>query len=156
MDHARRRGIRRLGPLARRWSRYNFVGIMGFLVQICTLTLLAHGLRLPDAAAVAIAVSVALAHNFLWHERWTWRGRPAQTTRLQRFAWFQLANGSLSLGSNLGLTLVIKAMAKLPLVTANVAAVAMASLVMFLVNDRLIFRLGLSPLAPALVADDDA
>ena len=82
---------------------------------------------------------VALSHNFLWHERLTWPGRAAKD-RFSRFAWFQLSTGTFSLLSNLGLTKIVMLATGLPVVAANVLAVASASLVNFVLNDRVVFR----------------
>ena len=123
----------------KRWFRFNIVGIMGFAVQTTMLVLLIGWSGLPDLLALALAVLVALSHNFLWHERLTWPDR-APERRLARFAWFQLSTGSLSLLSNLGLTKMVMLATGLPLVTANVLAVASASMVNFLFNDRVVFR----------------
>jgi putative flippase GtrA len=63
---------------ADRWCRvtpFITVGAIGFVVQISTLaalTSLAHWNWLP---ATALSVELAVLHNFLWHERWTWTGQ---------------------------------------------------------------------------------
>lgn len=123
----------------RRWFRFNLVGILGFLVQMSTLVLLLGVTGLPELAALALAVFVALSHNFLWHERVTWPDRPGEA-RLARFARFQLSSGSLSLLSNLGLTKVVMLLTGMPVVASNVLAVASASLLNFALNDRLVFK----------------
>lgn len=122
-----------------RWFRYNLVGIMGFAVQTLTLTLLLEWTGLPDLVGLALAVLVALSHNFFWHERVTWPGRPREE-RFVRFARFQLSTGTLSLLSNLGLTKVVMLATGMPILASNVLAVASASLVQFLFNDRVVFR----------------
>jgi putative flippase GtrA len=123
----------------RRWFRFNLVGILGFVVQMVTLVLLLGLAVLPDLAALAVAVFIALSHNFLWHERVTWPDRPAEA-RLLRFARFQLSSGSFSLISNLGLTKVVMLLTGMPVVASNVLAVAGASLLNFALNDRVVFR----------------
>ena len=32
-------------------------------------------------------VEAAILHNFAWHQRWTWRARPASTSRASGFVW---------------------------------------------------------------------
>lgn len=124
---------------ATRWFRYNLVGIMGFAVQTLTLTFLLEWTGLPDLAALALAVAVALSHNFFWHERVTWPDRPREE-RFVRFARFQLSTGTLSLLSNLGLTKIVMLLTGMPIVASNVLAVASASFVQFLFNDKVVFR----------------
>ncbi|HZA35631.1 MAG TPA: GtrA family protein, partial [Vicinamibacterales bacterium] len=58
-----------------RWVSFAGVGLMGFGVQVAVLGLLTAGAGLATAAATAIAVEAAVLHNFVWHERWTWRDR---------------------------------------------------------------------------------
>jgi putative flippase GtrA len=58
-----------------RFFRFNVVGAMGVAVQLASLTLLVSGLGVHYLPATAIAIELSLLHNFLWHERWTWRER---------------------------------------------------------------------------------
>ena len=124
-----------------RWLRYNLVGMMGFAVQTATLVLLLGWTGLSDIVALGLAVLVAVSHNFYWHERVTWPDRP-RDERLARWAWFQLSTGSLSLASNIGLTKLVMLATGLPVVASNVLAVASASLVNYLFNDRVVFKVG--------------
>jgi putative flippase GtrA len=122
-----------------RWFRYNLVGMMGFAVQTLTLTFLLGWTGLPDLAALALAVVVALSHNFFWHERVTWPDRPREE-RFVRFARFQLSTGALSILSNLGLTKIVMLATGMPVIASNVLAVASASFLQFLFNDRVVFK----------------
>jgi putative flippase GtrA len=64
-----------------RWWRFNFVGGIGIVVQFGALFFLKSVLHLHYLAATALAVEIAVLHNFLWHERFTWADRftrPAQ------------------------------------------------------------------------------
>lgn len=125
----------------KRYFRFNLVGMLGFAVQTVTLTTLLGWTGVSDLVALTVAVLVALSHNFLWHEHVTWPGRPPEE-RLARFARFQMSTGSLSLLSNLGLTKLVMMMTGLPVVASNVLAVASASLINFVFNDKIVFRAG--------------
>ena len=59
-----------------RWVRFNIVGMMGFALQTVTLSLLVRWAGLSTGLAVTVAVLVAVSHNFLWHEYFTWPGLP--------------------------------------------------------------------------------
>jgi putative flippase GtrA len=59
-----------------RWAAFNAVGLAGVAVQLACLALLVHA-GSHYLAATALAVEAAVLHNFLWHQRWTWRDRPA-------------------------------------------------------------------------------
>jgi len=63
-----------------RWCKFNFVGGIGIVVQFAVLFFLKSVLHLNYLVATALAVEIAVLHNFLWHERFTWVDRltPAQ------------------------------------------------------------------------------
>src|SRR5207247_9211302 len=77
-----------------RWLKFNFVGLIGIGVQLLALVLLKSGLHLNYLLATALAVETAVVHNFLWHERFTWRDRVAKA-RLAQFMRFNLRNGAV-------------------------------------------------------------
>src|SRR2546430_16091794 len=77
-----------------RWLKFNFVGLVGIGVQLLALALLKSGLHLNYLLATALAVETAVVHNFLWHERFTWRGR-AGKARFAPFFKYQLLNVSI-------------------------------------------------------------
>jgi len=58
-----------------RFSKFNFVGGIGIVVQFATLFFLKSALQLNYLAATALAVEIAVLHNFAWHERFTWADR---------------------------------------------------------------------------------
>lgn len=136
-----------------RWMRFNLIGVAGFAVQLSTLAALTWLTTLPLAVCVALAVLTAVAHNFLWHERYTWpppppassaanvSGARSPRTRATRWLAFTLSNGAISLSSNIfATTALVFLFPRLPLLLANAVAVALTSLLNFLVADRAIFR----------------
>jgi putative flippase GtrA len=129
-----------LSTVATRWRAFVLVGIGGFAVQLVAVTLLART-GFPDIAATGIAVELAILHNFVWHERWTWRAaataRPAAVfARLLRF------NGATAVVSILGNVAIAYWLVRrlhLPLSAANAVAVGALSVVNFLIADRRIW-----------------
>ena len=123
-----------------RFIRFNSVGIAGFALQLAVLAALlyfgAHYL-----AATALAVEAAVLHNFLWHERWTWRDRPATgSTRLARLWRFHALNGLISLVGNIVLMRLLVGTFGVPAIPANLLAVVACSLANFVVSDRMVFE----------------
>lgn len=123
-----------------RWAAFASVGLAGFAVQIASVTLLAHA-GLSDAVATAIAVELAILHNFVWHIRWTWReraagGAMARATQLLRF---NLSAGLVSLPGNVALALFLVGGLRLPVAVANVIAVGVLSALNYLLADRWAF-----------------
>jgi putative flippase GtrA len=123
-----------------RFLRFNGVGILGFAVQLAVLGGLVR-LGVHYLAATAVAVEVAVLHNFAWHERWTWRDRPACPGSRARRLWrFHASNGMISLAGNLVLMRVLVGVLGLPAIAANLLAVVLCSLLNFSASDRFVFR----------------
>lgn len=124
------------------WLKFNAVGIIGVGVQLCALSMLKSIAGLHYLRATAMAVEIAVLHNFVWHERWTW----AERTRLivggvfGRLLRFHLANGLISIGGNLVLTWFFVSQFHLNYFFANIIAIGMCSIVNFAASDRLVFR----------------
>jgi putative flippase GtrA len=122
-----------------RWIRFNLVGVMGFALQTMTLWLLVRWAGVSAGVGITVAVMAAVSHNFVWHEHFTWPNRPREQ-RLRRWLSFHVSTGVISLLTNLGVTILVMTATGLPVVSANVIAVAVASVANFWVNDRLVFR----------------
>ena len=114
----------------RRWWRFNTVGMGGVVVQLGVLWLLVNIGRVPYLAATACAVEISLLHNFAWHETWTWPGL-AHQDRWRRLVRFHVGNGFLSIAGNTLFTWLFKQSFGLPLLAANLGAIAAISLLNF-------------------------
>lgn len=118
------------------------VGLAGFVVQLSVLGALTVGLGLPHVAATAAAVELAILHNFVWHERWTWADRTARDPdgRWRRLRRFHASSGVVSIAGNLLITASILAVTDTPLLLANALAVGGCTVLNFVAADRLVFR----------------
>lgn len=121
-----------------RWLKFNAVGGIGVGVQLAVLTVLKSGLQLDYLLATGLAVEAAVVHNFLWHERFTWSDRVADSS-LVRFVKFNLTTGLFSIAGNLVLMRVLVGWGKMNFLVANMVTIAACSLVNFLVSDRVVF-----------------
>jgi putative flippase GtrA len=131
-----------------RFLKFNGVGLIGFALQLGVLAVLLR-LGVHYLAATALAVELAVLHNFTWHERWTWRDRateaagpstwlgPGRRSRLWRF---HASNGLISLAGNLLLMRLLVGLLGLPPVPANLLSVLLCALVNFTASDRFVFR----------------
>jgi putative flippase GtrA len=121
--------------------RFYAVSAAGMLTQLAALALFKSGLGLDVLAATALAVEAAVLHNFVWHERWTWRDRGLATSgwagRLMRF---HLSNGMLSIGGNLLFMAVLSGWTRIPYLATNVISIALCSVLNYLAADRLVFQ----------------
>lgn len=129
-----------------RWWKFNLVGAVGILVQFGVLFLLKSVVHFHYLAATALAVEAAVVHNFFWHERCTWADRTqAERVRLSwkkslaRFLRFNFTNGLVSIGGNLGMMRVMVGRAHMNYLVANGTAIAVCSLVNFVVSDGWVF-----------------
>lgn len=121
-----------------RWLKFNSVGIVGAGVQLVALKLLL-AVGLSYLPATALAVETAVLHNYFWHVRWTWKERSA-SAGLATFLRFHLANGMVSLISNLALMRILVGWMGLPTLPANALAICATSIVNFALGHRWVFR----------------
>jgi putative flippase GtrA len=123
-----------------RFLKFNGVGLIGFALQLGVLAVLLR-LGVHYLAATALAVELAVLHNFTWHERWTWRDRAADPQgRVGRLWRFHASNGLISLAGNLILMQLLVGLLSLPAVPANLLSVLLCALVNFTASDRFVFR----------------
>src|SRR6476620_8596895 len=101
-----------------RWLKFNAVGVIGATVQLGMLALLVS-LGVHYLVATALAVEVALLQNYYWHVRWTWKGRDGNLWR------FHLANGLISVISNLIWMRIFTGWLGVPPVPANLIALVL-------------------------------
>jgi putative flippase GtrA len=117
------------------------VGLIGIVVQVACLWWLASVAGLHYLAATALATEVTVLHNFAWHQRWTWRDRPAQPVQVfRRLVRFNASNGAVSLGGNLVLMAVFVGALHMPIVAANLVAILFCALLNLLISDLWVFR----------------
>ena len=132
-------------------TRFITVGALGFAVQITAFAILTTVGRWPWLPATIVAVELAVVHNFLWHDRWTWRDRSGARhppsvaghrcveSRTTRFVRFNMTTGLTSIAGNAVLMAVSVGVMRLPGAAANVLAVGTMSVVNFVVSDRWVF-----------------
>jgi putative flippase GtrA len=121
-----------------RWMKFNAVGGVGIVVQLMVLAALKTGFGLEYLLATGLAVEAVVLHNFLWHERFTWRDRPGKD-RVWRLVKFNLSNGAISIVGNLVVMKVLVGVGVNYLV-ANLVAIAACSIVNFVVSDWFVFE----------------
>jgi putative flippase GtrA len=125
-----------------RWGAFNCVGLLGVGVQLIVLITLKSWLGIHYLAATAIAVEMAILHNFVWHERWTWLDRTANDRagmpgRLFRF---NLASGLVSISSNVLFMALLVGLLGIHYLPANLMAIAAGTVLNFFASDRLVFK----------------
>ncbi len=125
-----------------RWMKFNTVGGIGIGVQLAALAVFRSWLKLDYLLATGLAVEIAVIHNFVWHERFTWADRPAARLAhsLIRLAKFNASNGAVSIVGNLVLMRLLVGKMKFNYVVSNCVAIVACSLLNFLLGDRFVFE----------------
>jgi dolichol-phosphate mannosyltransferase len=125
----------------RRWLKFNAVGAVGAAAQLAALGIFHGLLRLDYLTATALAVEAAALHNFVWHERWTWRDCTdpggGVLTRLLRF---NLSAGLVSILTNLASMRWLVGTHHAQYLMANLVSIAAGSVANFFLSDLFVFR----------------
>jgi putative flippase GtrA len=131
----------RFAPAGRRWLKFNLVGALGTGVQLGALVLLKSALHMNYLRATALAVEISVLHNFIWHERYTWRDRVLRSWRgqLRSLAAFHLTNGLVSIVGNVLLMRLFVGQLRIPYFVANLLAIGICGLANFVLADRIAF-----------------
>src|SRR6266446_8371510 len=125
------------------WVKFNLVGLLGFALQTGVIFVLTHSTpQVSYLAATATAVELAVLNNFVWHQHWTWKDRPAATRgeTLRRLVKFNITNGAVSIIGNLIFMSILVGRMGLPITGANVASVSACSICNFFLADRIAFH----------------
>jgi putative flippase GtrA len=137
-------------PAIQRPAKFALVGALGIVVQLLTLEALT-AIGLQYLWATGLAVEVAVLHNFLWHQRFTWSDRRAQTgIRLVRF---HLSNGAISIFGSLLLMRFLVGQVGMGVLVANLLTIGLCSIGNFLASDRWVFFSPVQPLPSAVHAE---
>jgi len=124
-----------------RFGKFNAVGLLGAGLQVLLLYLLIERCNLAKVAATPITVEIAVIHNFLWHERFTWRDRECAGVRatITRFWRFHAGNGLVSLVGNTAVISALGECCHIPALPAAAAAIALCAPVNFWLADRWVY-----------------
>lgn len=126
----------------RRWIAFNGVGALGVVVQLAALAVLVRGLNVPYLWATAAAVECAVLHNFVLHQRCTWRDRPAgsRTAVLTRLLRFHALNGAVSVAGHVLVAALLTGGLGFDPLVSNAAAILSMGMINFAASERLVFR----------------
>jgi dolichol-phosphate mannosyltransferase len=125
-------------------------------VQLGVLFLLTSAARLNYLISTALAVETAVMHNFLWHQRFTWRDR-GETHVWQsagRLLRFNAGNGAISLLGNVALMRLLVGEFHIRVIVANLISIGACAIANFIVSDRWVFLAVARQLDPKQSAAD--
>ncbi len=124
---------------AARWIAFAAVGMLGFAVQMGAFVALTRLAAWPYPIATALAVEMAVLHNFVWHQRWTWADRPTAGAA-RRLLQFNVTNGLTSIFGNVALTGAFVELLGVRPEAAVLLAVISLAVANFVAADRWVFR----------------
>jgi putative flippase GtrA len=128
-------------PVAGRWLKFNFVGLLGAAVQFACLALFTGLLHINYLLATALAVEAAVLHNFAWHERFTWKGLPFGKRHTgARLVRFHLGNGLVSIAGNVLLMRLLVGVLHIDKYIATTLSIGACALANFAVSEWFVFR----------------
>jgi dolichol-phosphate mannosyltransferase len=117
--------------------RFAAVGASGYVVNLAVFTAAVHGAGLGYVAAAVMAFVVALANNFFWNRRWTFRAHDGHAGfQAARFVVVSLG----AFGFNLLLLFALVEFAGVAEVPAQAVAIVAATPLNFLGNKLWSFR----------------
>lgn len=111
--------------------RFGLVGASGYVVNLAVFTVVVHAAGGHYRLAATLAFLVAVANNFLWNRRWTFRGHTERAHR-QAVRFLVVSVAAFLLG--LGILELLVAGAGLPEVPAQALAIVAATPLSFLGN----------------------
>ena len=123
-----------------RWSKFNAVGGMGMMLQLSALGIFERCAPGHYILISAVAVEIAILHNFIWHLHYTWRDRIDGSARLVPLVRFHLSNGLVSMVGNLAILRFLVQRFRVPLLVADCIAILCCSMINFGFGDRWVFK----------------
>jgi putative flippase GtrA len=124
-----------------RFAKFAGVGVVGWLVQVVTLSaLIAAGAHY--LLATALAVEVTILHNFAWHLRCTWReaAAPSRSIVVQRLVRFNTSTALVSIVGNVVITALAVEHLHVAAPLANTLAALLLAVLNFALANRWVFQ----------------
>jgi dolichol-phosphate mannosyltransferase len=131
-------GSQRLAPIVPRQAslmcagKFLVVGGLGTLVNTAILVILYHYAHLALVAASALATELAIAHNYLWNNYWTFGRRRASLGQFARFNLVSLGGQCITVAT----LWILVQHTGLHYVVANLVGIGLALVWNFVVNVR--------------------
>jgi putative flippase GtrA len=123
----------------KRWLKFSAVGLIGIGVQMTAAFFFGEVLGWNYLTATAVAVEIAILHNFAWHERWTWSDRSGDG-RWVRLLKFNGATGAASIIANVFWIRLLTQTYQIAYMPSSAMAIVLSSAVNFSVSELLVFR----------------
>lgn len=125
--------LRKEEPLPQGLPKFLAVGALGAVVNCAVLWGLVAYAQWHYLLASAVAIEVSMAHNFIWHDRWTFKDRRGHRRWPTRLAHFQVTTLA-GLVINWLLLVALVAWAQWSLLAANLVGIGASTLLNFVMS----------------------
>ncbi len=129
----------RENPWEQRLPHFLLVGAMGTLVNCTALWVLARYAHWHYLLAGAAAMQLAVLHNFIWHDHWTFTRQRSKDSRLVRLSRYELSTVTGLLLNGMILYVLVE-WGRRPLLFANLCGIAAGTLLNFSLSKLWIWR----------------
>lgn len=128
--------------LLKRILSFQFIGWIGTAVNLAVLWLCYDVLDWPLLVSGALAIEVAIIHNFVWYYFWTWNDRVVYTLRdfLTLFVRYNIFTAAIDFFIRLGILWVLTEYFGIHYIISDIAGMFIAPLLKYITNDAYIFN----------------
>lgn len=144
--------------LSGRCGRFLLTGLAGCVCQIAALWVLVSVFSANYVLATVVAIELAIVFNYVCHEHWTWKDRPARDVRERwtRLLRFNAMTALTSIAGGVFITALLVELAGVPPLAANaISVIALGALNLF-GADSIVFRAGAGVIVLAIAASASA
>jgi dolichol-phosphate mannosyltransferase len=122
--------------------RFQLVTWLGTLLNLGTMWLLHGHLKVPRSIAGAVAIELAIIHNFTWHYFITWRDRVKHTQKdfFARLLKYNLATASIDFVVNWSIMMILSTFFGVYYLLAQLIGMLPGPIFKFLANEFVIFK----------------
>ncbi|MBO8130783.1 MAG: GtrA family protein [Candidatus Marinimicrobia bacterium] len=122
--------------------RFQFVAWLGTFVNLGSLWLFHGQLDLPISISGALAIELAILHNFTWHYFITWNDRVHFTLSdfLKRLYKYNILTASVDFAINLSTLYSLNKFLGVHYMLAGIIGMSAGPIFKFLINEFIIFR----------------
>ncbi len=128
--------------LLKRILSFQFIGWIGTGVNLAVLWLCYDVLSWPLLVSGALAIEVAIIHNFVWYYFWTWNDRVAFTVRdfLTLFIRYNIFTAAIDFIIRLGILWILTEYYGVHYIISDIVGMFIAPLLKYITNDAYIFN----------------
>ena len=119
--------------------RFATVATSGVFVNLGSLYVLHEVIGAPGPLASPISIELSIISNFVWHDLWTFSGRPVASSEIGRFLRFNMVSGS-SLVAQFSVFLILTEALNIHFLLAQLTGIGVGGVWNYLINTSWTWR----------------